>query len=99
MALSQSCAAAAGRFAVLARISSSGVLTPLLPLLSMCCVTRRGLGANPESLKWFAESERVHARWAMLAVAGILGQVRRLGVLQGSKGSRAGQQVQRMQHR
>eukprot|EP00775_Hariotina_reticulata_P011970 gene11970-12113_t len=33
-----------------------------------------GLGANPESLKWFAESERVHARWAMLAVAGILAQ-------------------------
>jgi len=33
-----------------------------------------GLGSNPESLKWFAESERVHARWAMLAVAGILAQ-------------------------
>jgi hypothetical protein len=35
----------------------------------------RGLGANPQSLKWFAEAERVHARWAMLAVAGILAQV------------------------
>lgn len=34
-----------------------------------------GLGGNPEKLKWFAESERVHARWAMLAVAGILAQV------------------------
>ncbi|WIA19347.1 hypothetical protein OEZ85_003978 [Tetradesmus obliquus] len=33
-----------------------------------------GLGSNPESLKWFAESERVHARWAMLAVAGIMVQ-------------------------
>jgi len=32
-----------------------------------------GLGSNPESLKWFAEAERVHARWAMLGVAGILG--------------------------
>lgn len=34
-----------------------------------------GLGADPERLAWFAESERVHARWAMLAVAGILVQV------------------------
>ena len=33
-----------------------------------------GLGANEERLKWFAESERVHARWAMLGVAGILAQ-------------------------
>ena len=33
-----------------------------------------GLGSNPESLSWFAESERVHSRWAMLAVAGILVQ-------------------------
>lgn len=35
-----------------------------------------GLGADPERLKWFAEAERVHARWAMLGVAGILLQVR-----------------------
>lgn len=34
-----------------------------------------GLGANEERLTWFAEAERVHARWAMLAVAGILVQV------------------------
>jgi light-harvesting complex I chlorophyll a/b binding protein 4 len=33
-----------------------------------------GLGSNPDQLKWFAESERVHSRWAMLAVAGILAQ-------------------------
>lgn len=33
-----------------------------------------GLGANEERLKWFAESERVHCRWAMLGVAGILAQ-------------------------
>lgn len=33
-----------------------------------------GLGANDERLKWFAEAERVHARWAMLGVAGILAQ-------------------------
>ena len=26
--------------------------------------------------RWFAEAERVHSRWAMLAVAGILAQVR-----------------------
>lgn len=32
------------------------------------------LGANKERLTWFAEAERVHARWAMLAVAGILVQ-------------------------
>lgn len=31
-----------------------------------------GLGANDERLKYFAEAERVHARWAMLGVAGIL---------------------------
>ncbi len=35
-----------------------------------------GLGANEERLTWFAEAERVHARWSMLAVAGILVQVR-----------------------
>lgn len=34
-----------------------------------------GLGGDPERLKWFAESERIHSRWAMLAVAGILVQV------------------------
>lgn len=34
-----------------------------------------GLGANEERLTWFAEAERVHSRWAMLAVAGILVQV------------------------
>jgi light-harvesting complex I chlorophyll a/b binding protein 4 len=33
-----------------------------------------GLGSSPESLRYFAEAERVHARWAMLAVAGILVQ-------------------------
>jgi light-harvesting complex I chlorophyll a/b binding protein 4 len=32
------------------------------------------LGASPENLKWFKESELVHSRWAMLAVAGILVQ-------------------------
>lgn len=34
-----------------------------------------GLGANPEAMKWFRESELQHSRWAMLGVAGILGQV------------------------
>jgi light-harvesting complex I chlorophyll a/b binding protein 4 len=33
-----------------------------------------GLGANEERLAWFAEAERVHCRWAMLGVAGILAQ-------------------------
>ena len=32
------------------------------------------MGSNPESLRYFAEAERVHARWAMLGVAGILAQ-------------------------
>jgi len=32
------------------------------------------LGSAPERLAWFKESERVHCRWAMLAVAGILAQ-------------------------
>lgn len=45
-------------------------------LSSVVVCSHRGLGSNPEQLKWFAESERVHARWAMLAVAGILTQVR-----------------------
>ncbi|XWS17514.1 hypothetical protein CRYUN_Cryun33cG0074300 [Craigia yunnanensis] len=29
-------------------------------------------GSDLESLKWFAQAELMHARWAMLAVAGIL---------------------------
>jgi light-harvesting complex I chlorophyll a/b binding protein 4 len=33
-----------------------------------------GLGANPTALKWYQQSELVHARWAMLGVAGILVQ-------------------------
>jgi len=32
-----------------------------------------GLGADPERLKWYVEAELVHGRWAMIAVAGILG--------------------------
>ena len=47
-------------------------------LIQPACACRfdpLGLGANEERLTWFAESERVHARWAMLAVAGILVQV------------------------
>lgn len=59
-----------GRFWCSVLVAAAG-LTVGVPVV--CC---RGLGANPESLKWFAESERVHARWAMLAVAGILVQVR-----------------------
>ncbi|KAL5698338.1 Photosystem I chlorophyll a/b-binding protein 6 [Ranunculus cassubicifolius] len=31
-----------------------------------------GLGSDPETLRWFAQAELVHGRWAMLAVAGIL---------------------------
>lgn len=31
---------------------------------------------DADKLKWFAEAERIHARWAMLAVAGIMVQVR-----------------------
>lgn len=31
-----------------------------------------GLGSDPELLKWFAQAELMHSRWAMLAVAGIL---------------------------
>ncbi|WIA12975.1 hypothetical protein OEZ85_006587 [Tetradesmus obliquus] len=33
-----------------------------------------GLGADPVALKWYRQSELVHARWAMLGVAGVLGQ-------------------------
>lgn len=33
-----------------------------------------GLGANPDALKWFRESELQHARWAMLGTAGIFAQ-------------------------
>ena len=39
-----------------------------------------GLGGDPDRLAWFAESERVHSRWAMLAVAGILVQVHKFFV-------------------
>uniref|UniRef100_A0A803NTY3 Protein kinase domain-containing protein n=1 Tax=Cannabis sativa TaxID=3483 RepID=A0A803NTY3_CANSA len=31
-----------------------------------------GLGSDPELLKWFAQAELMHARWAMLGVSGIL---------------------------
>uniref|UniRef100_A0A0F7H080 Chlorophyll a-b binding protein, chloroplastic n=2 Tax=Pelargonium TaxID=4030 RepID=A0A0F7H080_9ROSI len=31
-----------------------------------------GLGSDPELLKWFAQAELMHGRWAMLAVTGIL---------------------------
>lgn len=31
-----------------------------------------GLGEDPESLKWYVQAELVHARFAMLGVAGIL---------------------------
>ena len=47
----------------------------LIQLGCACRFDPLGLGANEERLTWFAESERVHARWAMLAVAGILVQV------------------------
>merc|ERR1719463_953804 len=33
-----------------------------------------GLGADPTALRWFRQSELMHARWAMLGVAGILVQ-------------------------
>ncbi|GAX81227.1 hypothetical protein CEUSTIGMA_g8659.t1 [Chlamydomonas eustigma] len=33
-----------------------------------------GLGQDPERLKWLVEGEKTNARWAMAAVAGILGQ-------------------------
>ncbi|KAL2940533.1 Photosystem I chlorophyll a/b-binding protein 6 chloroplastic [Bienertia sinuspersici] len=31
-----------------------------------------GLGSDPETLRWFAQAELMHSRWAMLGVAGIL---------------------------
>ncbi|RZC64335.1 hypothetical protein C5167_008030 [Papaver somniferum] len=31
-----------------------------------------GLGSDAETLKWNAQAELIHGRWAMLAVAGIL---------------------------
>merc|ERR1712226_527054 len=33
-----------------------------------------GLGADPTALRWFRQSELMHARWAMLGVTGILVQ-------------------------
>lgn len=33
-----------------------------------------GLGQNPDRLKWYAEAEKTNGRWAMMAVAGCLGQ-------------------------
>lgn len=32
-----------------------------------------GLGTNPDRLKWYQEAELQNGRWAMMAVAGILG--------------------------
>jgi light-harvesting complex I chlorophyll a/b binding protein 4 len=33
-----------------------------------------GFGADPVALKWYRQSELMHARWAMMGVAGIMGQ-------------------------
>merc|ERR1719240_366826 len=33
-----------------------------------------GLGSNADRLKWYVEAEKMNARWAMVAVTGILGQ-------------------------
>jgi light-harvesting complex I chlorophyll a/b binding protein 4 len=33
-----------------------------------------GLGAEPRAMAWYRAAELVHARWAMLGVAGILAQ-------------------------
>lgn len=33
-----------------------------------------GLGKDPVALKWYRQAELMHARWAMLGVAGIIGQ-------------------------
>uniref|UniRef100_A0A7R9VUJ3 Chlorophyll a-b binding protein, chloroplastic n=1 Tax=Chlamydomonas euryale TaxID=1486919 RepID=A0A7R9VUJ3_9CHLO len=33
-----------------------------------------GFGADPVALKWYRQAELMHARWAMLGVAGILAQ-------------------------
>ena len=35
-----------------------------------------GLGADPKALAWYRQAELVHARWAMLGVAGVLVQGR-----------------------
>lgn len=32
------------------------------------------LGSNPDALKWYRQAELQNGRWAMLGVAGILGQ-------------------------
>ncbi|KAI4380814.1 hypothetical protein MLD38_006960 [Melastoma candidum] len=43
-----------------------------------------GLGSDPELLKWFAQAELMHGRWAMLAVFGILvpEMLERMGFIQ-----------------
>eukprot|EP00192_Tetraselmis_astigmatica_P018778 CAMPEP_0117664260 /NCGR_PEP_ID=MMETSP0804-20121206/9114_1 /TAXON_ID=1074897 /ORGANISM="Tetraselmis astigmatica, Strain CCMP880" /LENGTH=258 /DNA_ID=CAMNT_0005471459 /DNA_START=237 /DNA_END=1013 /DNA_ORIENTATION=+ len=33
-----------------------------------------GLGSDPKALEWYRQAELVHCRWAMLGVAGVLGQ-------------------------
>lgn len=33
-----------------------------------------GLGSDPKALAWYRQAELMHARWAMLGVAGVLGQ-------------------------
>merc|ERR1712072_1293606 len=33
-----------------------------------------GLGSDPDRLQWYVEAEKMNGRWAMAAVAGILGQ-------------------------
>eukprot|EP01024_Parvocaulis_polyphysoides_P074147 TRINITY_DN9566_c0_g1_i10.p2 TRINITY_DN9566_c0_g1~~TRINITY_DN9566_c0_g1_i10.p2 ORF type:complete len:164 (+),score=36.91 TRINITY_DN9566_c0_g1_i10:183-674(+) len=33
-----------------------------------------GLGTEPDRFKWYVEAEKTNGRWAMMAVAGIMGQ-------------------------
>lgn len=47
----------------------------ILNSVSVCIIdinASTGAGSDPELLKWFAQAELMHSRWAMLGVAGIL---------------------------
>eukprot|EP00854_Cymbomonas_tetramitiformis_P014409 gene14409-17039_t len=84
-ALRQRATTQVARFSVVAREGRSGYETPMWyigadapsyldgTLPGDYGFDPLGLGSDPERLKWYVEAELVHGRWAMIAVAGILG--------------------------
>jgi len=85
VALRQRATSQVARFSVVAREGRPGYETPMWlvgaeapsyldgTLAGDYGFDPLGLGSDPERLKWYVEAELVNGRWAMIAVAGIIG--------------------------